>query len=61
MYQSFITMASNKERTEVLEAELGGVREGMQQMERDVTDKLHWLKETINLAFRTYALQLRIR
>lgn len=54
-------MASNKERTEVLEAELGGVREGMQQMERDVTDKLHWLKETINLAFRTYALQLRIR
>jgi len=41
-------MASNKERIEALEAGLGGVQDGMQQLELGVTDKLHHLEETIN-------------
>lgn len=32
-YQSFITIASNKKRIEVLEAGLDGVQEGMQRIE----------------------------
>jgi hypothetical protein len=41
-------MASNKERIEALEAGLGGVQDGMQQLELGVADKLHHLEETIN-------------
>lgn len=41
-------MASNKERIEALEARLGGVQDGMHQLELGVTDKLHHLEETIN-------------
>ena len=41
-------MTTNKERIEGLEAGLGGVQDGMQQLELAVTDKLHYLKETIN-------------
>ncbi|KAL6313127.1 hypothetical protein AAG906_021658 [Vitis piasezkii] len=47
-YQSFVTMAYNKERIEALEVGLGGVQDGMQQLELGVTDKLHHLEETIN-------------
>jgi len=39
---------SNKERIEALEARLGGVQDGMQQLELGVADKLHHLEETIN-------------
>jgi ClpP class serine protease len=41
-------MASNKERIEALEVGLGGVQDGMQQLELGVVDKLHHLEETIN-------------
>ncbi|RVW67264.1 Retrovirus-related Pol polyprotein from transposon 412 [Vitis vinifera] len=47
-YQSFVTMAYNKERIEALEVGLGGVQDGMQRLELGVTDKLHHLEETIN-------------
>ena len=41
-------MANNKERIENLEARLGGLQDGMQQMEIGINDKLHQLEETIN-------------
>jgi hypothetical protein len=47
-YQSLVTTTSNKERIEALEARLGGVQDGMQQLELGVADKLHHLEETIN-------------
>ena len=46
-------MATNKERIESLEAGLGGLQIGMQQMEISVNDKLHQLEETIRLYFQT--------
>lgn len=41
-------MANNKERIENLEARLGGLQDGMQQMEIGINQKLHQLEETIN-------------
>ena len=41
-------MSTNKERIEILEASLGGVRDGLHQMELGMADKLHHLEETIN-------------
>jgi len=47
-------MASNKERIEALDARLGGVQDGMQQLELDVAGKLHHLVETINRSSETF-------
>ena len=41
-------MANNKERIENLEARLGGLQDGMQQMEIGINQKLHQLEETID-------------
>ncbi|GFZ01153.1 hypothetical protein Acr_14g0007880 [Actinidia rufa] len=41
-------MTSNKERIENLEAGLGGLQEGMDQMELGIAEKFHHLEETIN-------------
>ena len=41
-------MATNKERIEQLEAGLGGLQDGMSQMELGLTDKLHQMEETIH-------------
>jgi len=49
-----ITMASNKERIRALEVGLGGVQDGMQQLELGVTNKLHHLEETINELLETF-------
>ena len=40
-------MATNKERIEALETGLGGVQDGLQQVEVGVVDKLNRLEETI--------------
>ena len=40
-------MASNKERIEALETELGGVQDGLQQMKLGMADKFNHLEATI--------------
>ena len=47
-YQSKVTMTTNKERIENLEAGLVGVQGGFQRMEMDVGNKLHQLEEAIS-------------
>ncbi|KAH9658745.1 hypothetical protein KPL70_023603 [Citrus sinensis] len=41
-------MATNKERTELLEAGLGSLQDGMNRMELGINDRLHHLEETLN-------------
>ncbi|CAA2982892.1 Hypothetical predicted protein [Olea europaea subsp. europaea] len=48
LVKSLITVASNKERIEVLEARLSRVRGRIQQMECGEANKLNQLEETIN-------------
>jgi len=44
-------MATNKERIENLEAELGGLQHSVSQMELGLNDKLHHMEEVINKLF----------
>ena len=49
MFKNFVVlMATKKERIQNLEARLGGLQDGMQQMEIGINEKLHQLEETIN-------------
>jgi hypothetical protein len=41
-------MATNKERIENLEAELGGLQDSVSRMELGLNDKLHHMEEVIN-------------
>ncbi|XP_041011265.1 uncharacterized protein LOC121255036 [Juglans microcarpa x Juglans regia] len=41
-------MRTNKERIEQLEAELGGVQDGLHRMELDMADRLRQVEETLN-------------
>ena len=41
-------MATNKERIERLEVELGSLQNGMHQMELRINEKLHHLEETLS-------------
>ena len=48
-------MASNKERIEALETELGGVQDGLQQMELGMADKFNHLEATIQNCQRLFS------
>ena len=55
MFKNFVVlMATNKERIENLEARLGGLQDGMQQMEIGINEKLHQLEETINRMYEAF-------
>ena len=47
MVLEHLTMATNKERIENLEASLGGLQESFSHMELGMTDKLHHLEDAV--------------
>ena len=47
-YQSKVSMGTNKERIEQLEAGLGGVQEGLHRIELGMADRLLHVEETLN-------------
>ena len=46
-------MANNKERIEILEANLGGLQESVNRMEMGFNEKMHQLEKMINQLAKT--------